>query len=233
MALPTPARAQRAPLSHPPRALPEPPPRAPATPRLLAPDLSLRLGTLEQALSSLPERRSKRLWVSALQTALGAAGGVGAFFLHDPVLRSGIAISSGVTAARGIVQLAHSLGRSDATQAFWAAPARGSQELEAKLRLGERALRSVVRAERRVRILNATITLLGAAAFVPTLWALEQRDDPAYRFGQSAGDYVALSLSVIAFASGLVNAFVPSEAERFLRAYQQMCAQLNSRQNAF
>jgi hypothetical protein len=71
--------------------------------------------------------------------------------------------------------------------------------------------------------------MAGAASYVPIYWALQRKYEPGYDFGDSAVDYVLLTLAGLGFAAGLVEAIVPSEAERRARAYREMREKLPGR----
>jgi len=94
--------------------------------------------------------------------------------------------------------------------------------VQLSLTLGEKGLAHVARRARRARIVEGCLSMFGAVAFVPLAWGLARADDPDYRFGSQAFDYVGLSLSVIGVASGLVHALVSSPAERLDERYREL-----------
>ncbi len=189
------------------------------------PALAGRLRFLEQSLESLAEHDAGRILQGSLQLALGVALGVGAVFVKDTGGRTLLALASGVALGRGSTRLAISTRAQERAVQFAALPADASQQVRRKLEFGEAALAHAARKERRARIIDGSLGMLGAAGVVPLNWASARREDARYRFGDHVFDYVGLSLSVIAFAASLVQTIVKGEAEQRYRIYRELPAE--------
>lgn len=179
----------------------------------------LLLAQLDADLTLLAEQaRAQRIegWLQiGGGTALGTVGG----FLDDPLLRGLLLLTGSVGVARGLNDLLSLRGAVGAASAFQSAGG-----LAARLALGERRLCELARRSRTARWTDGTLTMASAAAYVPMYWGFSRRQDPTYRFGDDAVDYVGLTLSVVAFATGMVRALRRSTAERKLARYRQLKA---------
>jgi hypothetical protein len=203
-----------------------------AEPRLLAPeDLTLRdvptselvrADLLARSLAELARHDSDRLWRGWLLIGGGTAVGGAAGFVKEPELRGMLALTSLVTLGRGIAQLSISTDAGQAVSAFEQQPMLDLRSFRKRLAIGEQGLAHVARQARRARIVEGSLTVFGAVAFVPLTFGLARLDDPQHRFGNQALDYVGLTLSIIVCASGLVHALVKSPAERIYQRYQEL-----------
>jgi hypothetical protein len=191
-------------------------------PAPLSPPLAERLGFHETSLGRLGAHDKGRIWRGSLQLGLGAGSGVAAIFVDDPGGRAVLALGGAVAIGRGVAQLAVKSGAQPRAAEFAALPAQNEELVRRKLLFGETALAQLARAERRARQVDGSLGMLGAVGLVPLYWGLSRHDDPAYRFGDYAFDYVSLSLSVIGFAASLVQMIVGGEAEQRYRAYRAL-----------
>jgi hypothetical protein len=202
---------------------PEPHPRvlSPAPPPL-SPPLAERLRFLQISLGRLGAQDEARVWQGSLQLGLGAGSGVAAIFVDDPGARAVLALGGAVAIGRGVARLAIKSGGHQHAAEFAALPEQNEELARRKLLFGETALARLARKERRARHVDGSLGMLGAAGLVPLYWGLSRHDDPAYRFGDYAFDYVSLSLSAIGFAASLVQMIVGGEAEQRYRVYRTL-----------
>ena len=203
--------------------LPYPPPpdvvRIPA-PLGLSPRLDARQRALELDLTALAARDEGRVLNGALQATLGAGFVTAGIFVDGDVARSLLILFGAGALAHGTILLTMVPKVEKLAQTYTQLPRFTPGQVRARIEFGERTLDELARAGRRTRIVDGTVTMLVASSYVP-LWSwLERREDPEYRFGDSAFDYVGLAISTVNFATGLVTALLPSEAERRARAYR-------------
>lgn len=163
--------------------------------------------------------RPLRGWLSvgAGVTLAGVAG-----FMDEPQVWGMLALGSAVSLGHGVTQLSISTGARETVAAMEQEPMADLNSWRARLAIGERGLRRAARRSRRTRIVQGSLTVFGAVAFVPLTWATTRIDDPQHRFGDQAFDYVGMTLSIIAAASGLVQALVPTPAERLHERYSEL-----------
>jgi hypothetical protein len=202
------------PAPHPGLLSPAPPP--------LAPPLAERLRFLQISLGRLGAEDEARVWQGSLQLGLGAGSGVAAIFVDEPGGRAVLALGGAVAIGRGVVRLAIKSGAHQRALEFAALPAQNEELARRKLLFGEAALAQLARKERRARRVDGSLGMLGAVGLLPLYWGLSRHDDPTYRFGDYAFDYMSLSLSVIGFAASLVQMVVGGEAEQRYRAYRAL-----------
>lgn len=212
--------AQAGPYSPPPR-LERPAPYS-STAFHVNPVAALRLQALSLTLNDLSRRERGRFWPASLQLALGVGFGTAAIFVHDPGLRAAFTLGSAVSGTRAILQFAFSAHVARDLRAFDEIELTDKVRLWTKLRTGELALAHAARVGRTQRIVDGCAGILAAVAYLPVQYALTHRDDRSYRFGRSGGDYVGLSLSVIALASSLVQAIRRSPAELHYGEYRAL-----------
>lgn len=182
----------------------------------------LRLAFLEESLRQLAKADRDRVWSGWLQVGLGAVFGGAAGFAKEPELRGMLGLSAAVTLGRGIAALSIANHADRALADLDRLPLLSPAGLRARLAAGEKGLAHVARRGRLTRIVQGSLTMFGALAFVPLSYGLARAEDPSYRFGSQAIDYVGLSLSVIGFASGAVQTFVNSPAERGYALYREL-----------
>jgi len=217
--LASPARADAPPaVNLPPSVL-----RAPPAPDL-PPGIRARLAALDYDLRRLGAQGGSRVLQGGLQLAIGAGLATAGALVKDDIARAVLLLASASAVANGTIQLTLVPDTPDLARAYLKLPATTLAEARDKIHMGARTLGELARAGRRTRIVDGTVTMAIACAYVPLVYTLARRDDPAYRFGDTAFDYVALALSGIQFATGLVGALVPSEAERRAQAYRALDA---------
>jgi hypothetical protein len=202
--------------------LARPAPRPRVLPSGFAPDpaASLRLQALSLSLSDLAQREQRRYWPAALQLALGVGLGTAAALIDDPGLRAAFTLGAAVSGGRAIVQFSVRAHVSRDALEFSAIEPLDRAALWRKLRMGELILAHAARIGRRQRILEGCLAAVGAASFLPLQIAYTRLTGESPRFGHVAGDYVGLSLSLIALASGIVQATRRSVAERHYDEYR-------------
>lgn len=193
--------------------------RPPPTLRDVAPHVAARMSLLDRELRDLGRRGEGRFWGGVIQAGIGATlVGVGAA-LHDEIARSLLLMMGATLVARGTVQLTLVPDAPERARAFRAISTNTADGVRARIRYGEQAFAELARGGRRARIGDGTISMVTSAAYVPLFWWLERRNDPSYHFGDGAYDYVALALSGIGFATGVVTAAVSSDVELRYRDY--------------
>ena len=186
----------------------------------VGPDRQLvRLRFLENNLDGLARHDRDSVWSGWLQIGASLVLGGAAGFVKSPDLRGMLALSSLVSLGRGITELRFASG---AEQALAELDLLGQRDVARRLLRAEQGLVHAAERSGRARIVEGSLTMFGAVAFVPLSYGLARLDDPDHRFGRQALDYVGLSLSVIGFASGLVHALVSSPAERSLERYREL-----------
>lgn len=196
-------------------------------PQLAIPtQLALRAQRLGRDLDALGERDSGRLTSSIVQLGVGAVFATLGAVLKNEIGRSLLLLVGAGTMAHGGFQLALHEDAGDLAESYRALPMVTPGLAAERVAFGERALTRIARGARRGRIADGSVAMGVAAVYVPLLWWLQKREDDAYRFGDSAFDYVALALSGINFASGLVTALVRTDAERRLHDYEALRARV-------
>lgn len=194
--------------------------RAPRAPTFLAP-ISARLRLLDDDLRQLAAASDGRMLRGIGQIVIGAGLGAAGAFVHDRGAGSLLLLLAADAIGHGTVVLTLTPDASPLARDYALLPALNGEQVRTKLAHGERALTTLAQAGRRSRIVDGSITMTVAAAYVPLYWWLTTRDHDSAGFGDSALDYVAIALSVINFGTGLVLAVVPSEPERMLRRYER------------
>lgn len=204
------------------------PPSMLPPPKLLdrAPRVAARMAVLDRGLAALGRRGEGRLLSGFLQLGAGAVlVGIGAA-VRNEIGRSLLLVVGAGSLARGTVQLTLVPDAPQRARAYAALPAYTPDHVRARIAFGEAALAELARGARKARIVDGSITMAIASSYVPLLWWLQRREDPTYRFGDDAFDYVSLALSGINFATGLVGAIAKSEAEERQDAYRALKEQL-------
>jgi len=195
-------------------------------PRPLA--LSARLGERERSLrvdlDELAAGARRHFWSGAFQGAVGAGFVTAGALVHDDYARALLISIGASTLAQGLVQLLLVPNATPDASHYRALPMITAEQVRERIGFGERALARLARGGRRTRIVQGTITMCAASAYVPLLWWLARRADAGHHFGDSSLDYVGLALSVISFGSGLATALVESDAEQRYGNYQRMRA---------
>ncbi len=182
--------------------------------------IEAREEALARDLGALGARSEGRVLNGSLQLAAGVALVTVGAVLGDEIGRSLLILLGAGALSNGIVVLAVPDAAARANR-YTHMPMLTADQVRARIRFGEESLARLARAGRRARIADGTVTMTVAAAYVPLLWWLERRADAQYRFGDTPYDYVAIALSGISFASGLVTALVKTEAERRYRGYRE------------
>ncbi len=183
---------------------------------------SLRLQALSLSLSDLVQREERRYWPAALQLALGVGLGTAAVFVDDPGLRAAFTLGAAVSGGRAIVQFSMRTQLARYAPDFSAIEPSDRGALWRKLRVGELLLAHAARVGRRQRILEGCLAAVGAMSFLPLQIAYARLAGESRRFGRAGGDYVGLSLSLIALASGIVQTTRRSPAERHYDEYRAL-----------
>lgn len=186
------------------------------------PGASLRLQALSVSLSDLVQREERRYWPAALQLALGVGLGTAAVLVDDPGLRAAFTLGAVVSAGRASVQFSMRAQLPRHAPQFDAIEPADRSALWQKLRTGELLLAHAARVGRRQRILEGCIAAVGAMSFLPLQIGFARLAGERRGFGRAGGDYVGLSLSLIALASGLVQATRQSPAERHYHQYRAL-----------
>lgn len=192
--------------------------------RSLPPRIREREQTLRIDLAALRAGTEQHVVNGAVQTGIGAAFITTGVFLRGEFARSLMFVLGAGTLAHGLVQLLLVEDATTAAQSYAELPMFTADQVRARIRFGEQSLARLARGGRRARIVDGVVTMVVASSYVPIVWAFQRRDDPSYRFGDSASDYVGVTLSAINFVTGLVTALVRSEAERRYDRYRDMHA---------
>jgi hypothetical protein len=179
------------------------------------------LRVLDDDLERLAELGSGRVLDGTLELVVGGAFAGIAFAVDDPLFRSLMLLTGGISLGRGVNTLTLQPDTEQAFMDFRSMSMATPADFEARLRFGDATLAELARRSRAARIVEGTITMVGSAAYVPMFWGFSRAESPSYRFGDDALDYVGLALSAIGFASGMVTVFVKSNAERRNKAYRE------------
>lgn len=190
----------------------------------LPPRIEEREHTLHVDLSALRAGSEQHVVNGAIQTAIGAAFVTTGVFLRGEFARSLMLVLGAGTLARGLVQLLLVEDATPAARSYAALPMFTAEQVRERIRFGEQSLSRLALAGRRTRIVDGVVTMSVASSYVPLLWGFQRREDPSYRFGDSATDYVGITLSTINFVTGLVTALVRSDAERRYDRYRELRA---------
>ena len=163
-----------------------------------------------------------------LNGSLGIAAG-GAFIvvgvlIDSPLVTSMLAVTGGASVGRGLLALTVLPNASGPAARFNAMPMGDAGQIAARIAYGERALDELARRSRRARLLDGSLSIAAGAAYIPTYLLLRARDTPRYRFGDDAVDYIAVGLSAVSAASGILTLVRPSAAERRKHSYERMRA---------
>jgi hypothetical protein len=218
------SQAQSEPPHTPPARLERPAPYLPQRlqPFTPSPGASIRLQALGASLTDLAQRERKRFWPAAMQLVVAAGFGTAAVFVDDPGLRAAFSLSSAVMGARSIIEFAVHANAPELATDFVAIMPMNKTALSRKLRVGELGLASAARVGRQKRILEGCLGAIGAVAYLPVTFVIARREDDSYRFGNSSGDYVGLSLALIGLAASLVRGIRNSVAEQYYADYRQL-----------
>jgi hypothetical protein len=185
--------------------------------------LTAREHMLSDQLSALRDADRLRPWGGALYLGLGAtAVGLG-IALPTRGVDAILILLGGAAMLRGTLLLTMAPRAAPWARAYRDLPMSSAEQLRARIRYGELGLERLASAGQRLRRADAGISMTLAVAYVPVFWAVQRRRDASYRFGDSALDYLALTYSVLQFASSVVGLFSESEAEERWRAYQELC----------
>jgi hypothetical protein len=173
-------------------------------------------------LEALADHSGGRILDGTLELVLGGAFvGIG-IFVKDELFRSLLFLTGGVSLGRGMNQLIIAPDPSEQATAFQAMPTGSMSAARARLRYGEDVLTWAARRSRSARLIDGMLTMAGAAAYVPLYWGLRRGNEPHYRFGDDAVDYVTVVFSTVAFAAGLITTIRKSEAEQRSAAYREL-----------
>lgn len=222
LALAQEARAQSAPPPSPPDVLPIAPPVVRLPPPAIPLQLALRDQRLARDLDALGARDRNRVASGIVQLSVGAVLTTVGAVLKNEVGRSLLILVGGATMAHGGILLGLHADADGLADAYRGLPLLTPQMASERVQFGERALASIARGARRARIADGTVMVAVSAGYVPLLWWLQRREDPAYRFGDNGFDWVGVAISGINFASGLVTALLTTEAERRLTDYEAL-----------
>jgi hypothetical protein len=180
------------------------------------------LRVLDVDLDRLAERSDGRVLDGTLQIVVGGVFvGLGVL-IEGELFRSIMFLSGGVSLARGINRLTLEPDAGDLALEFHHMPALNGAQVAAKLRYGEASLQHLAARSRAARLVDGSLTMFGSAGYVPLYWGLRRKNDPDYRFGDDAFDYVGLALSAVGFTAGLITVIRKSHAERSARSYREL-----------
>ena len=179
---------------------------------------ALLLEQLTTDLTLLAERRRSERFQGALQLVGGSAVVTAGVFVQDPPLRAMLLLAGSAGVGTGLGALVTLRPAEYLLSNFRSISGQNSKKIE----LGESALRELSGRARTGRIVGCIMTTTSAGAYVPLSWTLSRRDDPSYRFGDDAIDYLGLTLSVVAAAASVVHGMRPSEAEARLIRYREL-----------
>lgn len=183
---------------------------------------TLRLQALGMSLEDLAQRERKRFVPAALQLAFACGFGTAAVFVHDPSLQAAFSLSAAILGARSIVRFSMRAKVPAIIADFSAVPPVDRANVLRKLRIGELGLAHAARVGRRQRIIDGTIGAFGTVAYLPLTYILARNQNSSYRFGNSSGDYVGLSLALIGLAASLVQTLRKSLPEQHYDAYRKL-----------
>jgi hypothetical protein len=186
----------------------------------ISPRKDALMRALDDDLERLAEQGGGRVLDGTLELVVGGAFVGIAFAVDDAVFRSLMLLTGGISLGRGVNTLTLEPDTEQAFMQFRSMSMATPADFEARLRFGDAALADLARRSRAARIVEGTLTMVGSAAYVPMYWGFARAENPSYRFGDDAIDYVGLALSAIGFASGLVTVFLKSHAERRNEAYR-------------
>jgi hypothetical protein len=173
-------------------------------------------------LDALADHSGGRILDGTLELVLGGAFvGVG-IFVKDELFRSLLFLTGGVSLGRGLNQMIIAPDPSEQATAFQAMPTGSIAAARARLKYGEDVLAWAARRARTARLIDGTLTMAGAAGYVPLYWGLRRANEPRYRFGDDAVDYLTVVFSTVAFAAGLITTIRKSEAEQRQAAYREL-----------
>jgi hypothetical protein len=180
------------------------------------------LRSLDEHLQRIAEQSDGRVLDGTISVVLGSAFvGLG-IWVDDPLLRSIMFMTGGISVGRGVNELTLAPDAGGVYGAFRGMSVATPADVEARLRFGDAALAMLARRTRAARIVEGSLTMAGAASYVPLYWYFQHQEDPSYRFGDDGVDYVGLALSIIGFTSGLVTSLRKSNAERRNASYREL-----------
>jgi hypothetical protein len=194
----------------------------------VSPRKAALLRVLDDDLERLAEQGGGRVLNGTLELVVGSAFVGLSFAIDDALFRSLLLLTGGISLGRGVNTLALSPDTEQAFMQFRSMSMATPADVEARLRFGDATLADLARRSRAARIVDGTLTMVGSAAYVPMYWGFSRAEQPSYRFGDDAIDYVGLAFSAIGFASGMVTVFIKSSAERRNKAYREYKRELFS-----
>lgn len=192
----------------------------------LPPRKAALMRMLDQDLERLAEQSDGRILDGTLQLVVGGAFVTIGVLIDDQLFRAIVLLSGSVSIARGVNTLAVAPDAEAPFLAFRGMPMFTPAEVEAKLRFGDAALAELAQRSRAARLVEGTLTMAGAAGYIPLYWGFRRADEPGYRFGDDGTDYFGVAISAVVFASGLVTVIRKSSAERRNKAYREFKREL-------
>jgi hypothetical protein len=191
-----------------------------------------KLRTLEADLSVLADLTSGRVLDGSLSIVAGSAFVTVAVFLDDALVQALLGVTGGLAIGRGVIALSLVPDAGSSAASYQQMPMLDAGQVSARIAYGEQALTSLARRTRRARLVDGALSMTAGAAYVPTYLLLRGRDEPDYRFGRDAADYVGLGVAAISFVAGLVSVLRKSEAEKRVAAYTRMRDELEAQAHA-
>ncbi len=192
---------------------------------------AIRLRTLESDLNVLAARSDGRILDGSLSIAVGAAFITIGVFVDDALFRTLLLLTGGVAASRGVIELTVLPDADKPAIAFAQLPMMSSAQVIARLSYGEEALARLSRRTRLARLLDGSLTMLGAAAYVPIYTLARHNQDKGWDYGDDASDYIVAVFSGISLVAGLVTVIVKSPAERRYIDYRELKGRLAAEEN--
>ncbi|MEY4510704.1 MAG: hypothetical protein RLZZ450_2826 [Pseudomonadota bacterium] len=191
-------------------------PRAAPPPHIAARELQL-----EGHLRALGAQAKYSGWLGGAVITMGcAAVAIGAAYPREA---GALLFPLGALAlSRGVLGITLMAGREQQAAAYRSLPTYTPDQVRARLAFGEAVLAYQARRARIGRIVDGSVSLLVAASYVPLLWWLQRRDNPAYHFNDDGFGYAVLALSVVNAGTALVTLFSESGAEQRYDAYKQL-----------
>lgn len=135
-------------------------------------------------------------------------------------------VYGGTAAARGILDLVLSPNASGPAVTYQHMPMTNEEEVEARLRYGENALRSLAEQSLIARILDASLNMVAGVAVVPIYLAPNE-----FEIGDPL-DYFILIGAGVSIVSGIITLASSSAAEQHWAAYQELRDRLEEEREA-
>jgi hypothetical protein len=192
----------------------------------MSPRKATLLRVLDQDLDRLADQSDGRILDGTLQLVVGGAFVTLGVLIDDQLFRAIVLLSGSVSIARGANTLALAPDAEEPFMSFRGMPIFTPADVEAKLRFGDAALARLAQRSRAARIVEGTLTMVGAAGYIPLYWGFRRADEPGYRFGDDGTDYFGVAISAVVFTSGLVTVLRKSSAERRNKAYRELKREL-------